>query len=56
MILKEKMAERRFRVRQQEEKIKEDSEKAEQKLRDELQAKVHAAEAEQLAQIAASEI
>jgi len=55
-ILKEKMAERRFRVRQQEEKIKADAEKAEQKLREELQAKVHAAEAEQLAQIAASEV
>ena len=55
-ILKEKMAERRFRVRQQEEKIKADAEKAEQKLREELQAKVHAAEAEQLAQIAASEM
>jgi aspartate beta-hydroxylase len=54
-ILKEKMAERRYRVRQQEEKIKADAEKAEQKLREELQAKVHAAEAEQLAQIAASE-
>lgn len=55
-IMKEKMAERRFRVRQQEEKIKEDAAKAEQKLREELQAKVHAAEAEQLAQIAASEM
>jgi aspartate beta-hydroxylase len=55
-IMKEKMAERRMRVRQQEEKIKEDAAKAEQKLREELQSKVHAAEAEQLAQIAASEM
>jgi hypothetical protein len=55
-ILKEKIAERRYRVRLQEEKIKADAEKAEQKLREELQSKLHAAEAEQLAKIAASEV
>jgi len=54
-ILKEKMAERRYRLRQKEEKIKEDAERAEEQLRQEMQAKVHAAEAEQLALIAASE-
>jgi len=54
-ILREKMAERRFRLRQKEEKIKEDADKAEEQLRQEMQAKVHAAEAEQLAMIAASE-
>ena len=54
-FLREKMAERRFRLCQKEEKIKEDADKAEEQLRQEMQAKVDAAEAEQLDMIAASE-